>query len=481
MSLRLRIVLTYVLLVALSFSCVIYLIIRDVRPRYLEAVEDSVVDTAEFVAALLSQQVRGGELHIESLEETMSALAQRRFQARIYNIVKREVALDIYITDARGLLLYDSSGRYLPGADFSRWNDVVRTLRGEYGARSTRTDPEDPSSSVLYVAAPIVKNGDIYGVVSVSKPTNSISFLIGIAQKRFLFSLLLVGLTAIAFAVGLSFWIARPVRRLTDYANAIRRGESRRLPALGRSEIGQLGRALEEMQLKLEGKNYIEDYVRALTHELKSPITGIKGAGEILREHVTDERGLKFLDNIDSDAERLSSLVERMLQLSRLENVRAVSKSRFSAREFLSELAASFEAQLARQGLSLKLEAPAGLVVEGDALLLRQAVGNLISNAMDFSPSGGAITLSAWLEPVAGQERLVISVRDQGAGIPDFALDKIFDKFFSLSRPEGGPNGGKKSTGLGLPFVREVMALHGGEVALENKNPGLEARMFLPI
>ncbi|MDR2820130.1 MAG: hypothetical protein LBB60_06345, partial [Desulfovibrio sp.] len=83
------------------------------------------------------------------------------------------------------------------------------------------------------------------------------------------------------------------------------------------------------MQTKLEGKNYIDDYVRALTHELKSPLTGIRGAGEILRDHVADGNTVKFLDNIDADVERLRSLVDRMLQLSRLENVRAVNRTKF--------------------------------------------------------------------------------------------------------------------------------------------------------
>lgn len=473
MSLRLRIILVYALLVALSFSCVIWLIISDVRPRYLEAVEESVVDTSELIAAMLSRQAQDGELHLESLEDVMLALEQRRFRARIYNIIKQRVNLNVYITDDRGILRYDSSGRSAPGEDFSRWNDVMRTLRGEYGARSTRVDPDDPSSSVLYVAAPIVKNGEIYGVVSVGKPTNSISFLISIAKKRFIFSLLLVALTAVALAVFLSWWVARPVGKLTAYADSVRRGEKRRLPKLGKSEIGSLGAALEEMQAKLEGKNYIEDYVRALTHELKSPITGIKGAGEILREHVSGAGGVKFLDNIDSEAQRLHSLVDRMLQLSRLENVRAVNKGRFSSGAFFRELAGSFQTSLESKALRLELDVMPELAMEGDELLLRQAVGNLVSNALDFSPPGSAIDIAV----NANEDLLTISVRDYGAGIPEFAGDKVFDKFFSLSRPGGG----KKSTGLGLPFVREVVALHGGEVRLENKNPGLEAVIILPL
>ena len=473
MSLRLRIILVYALLVAASFSGVIWLIINDVRPRYLEAVEESVVDTAEVIAAFLSEQItEEGGLYTNTIKASMDAVRSRRFEARIYNIVKRYVALRTYVTDKNGILLYDSTGRHPPGTDYSQWRDVYLTLKGKYGARSTRTVPGDPSSQVVFVAAPIMKGGEIAGVVSVGKPTNSISFLIAIAQKRFVFSLVLVGVTAIALSALLSIWITRPVKRLTEYANAIRRGEDCRLPPLGASEIGMLGSAMEEMQAKLEGKTYIEDYVRALTHELKSPLTGIKGAGEILRDHVSGVEGEKFLGNIDTEVERLHSLVDRMLQLSRLENVKNIAKTRFDAALFLRSLADSFQTQLDARNVLLEVSAPDGLQLDGDELLLRQAVGNLISNAVDFSPEGSVISLTA--ESVG--EEIKISVRDSGAGMPDFALDKAFDKFFSLSRPGTG----KKSTGLGLPFVAEVMNLHGGGIRLANTNPGLEASITLP-
>lgn len=402
----------------------------------------------------------------------MDTLAERSFSARIYSLTKREVSLRVYITDDKGILLYDSSGKDSPGADYSQWRDVYLTLRGRYGARSTKTSPDDQASRVIYVAAPIMKDGKLFGVVSVGKPTNSVSFLINIAQRRFLFSLGLVGLTAVALAVILSIWITRPVKKLTDYAHAVRQGGSTRPPALGSSEIGMLGAALDEMRAKLEGKTYIEDYVRALTHEMKSPLTGIKGAGEILRDHLSGPLATKFLDNIDSEVQRLQSLVERMLQLSRLENVRAITKTHIPARPFFHSLAESFHSRLAAKNLDLTLDIPAAMTLEGDELLLRQAVANLIDNAIDFSPPASVIAVSASLSGHA----LTIAVKDQGTGMPDFAIHKAFDKFFSLSRPDSG----KKSTGLGLPFVREVVSLHGGEIRLENTSPGLEVCIILP-
>ncbi len=472
MSLRARIILSYILIVAGSFSLILHLVTNDIKPRYRESVEDSIVDTAELLAALLAGQIDNGRLELDNLDAAMDALAARRFSARIYDVVKQQVNLRIYVTDRNGLVLYDSTGQAAPGTDYSRWRDVFLTLRGRYGARTTRTVLDDPTSSTLYVAAPILKDGELCGVVTVGKPQDGIAAFITMAQTKLRWAMVWVGLVALGLAVLLSVWITWPIRKLTAYVRAVREGRTVPMPRLGSSEIGALGRAIAAMQTQLEGKNYIEDYVRALTHEMKSPLTGIKGAGEILRDHVASEEGIKFLDNIEADVERLHSLVERMLQLSRLENVRTITKTAIPAKPFFQELADAFMPRLAARDITVKLEVPEALRLHGDAFLLRQAVGNLIDNALDFSPAGSCITVT-----VAAGPELTISVRDQGVGMPDFAMDKAFDKFFSLHRPGTG----KKSSGLGLPFVKEVAVLHGGTVRLRNTDPGLEAVISLPL
>lgn len=473
MSLRNRLLFTYVLLVAASFLCIIYLILHDVRPRYLEAVEDATVDIAELLAASLSQQAAQGTLDLTALDGTLATLAKRSISAKIYALTKRHVDLRVYVTDNKGMLLYDSTGAAAPGTDFSQWRDVYLTLRGQYGARSSPTVATDAASRVLYVAAPIMHNNAIAGVVSVGKPTNSVSFLIAIAQQRFLLGMALVGVSAVAFALLLSTWVTHPVKQLTQYARSIRQGVPQPLPRFGSAELTLLATALDEMQAKLEGKTYIEDYVRALTHEMKSPLTGIKGASEILRDHVASVQGNKFLGNIDTEVERLQRLVERMLQLSRLENARAIAKSPINGPALFRALADAFHTQLAEKNVHLALHVPQNTTLDGDELLLHQAFGNLIANAMDFSPPGTTITLTA----VPGPHTLAVSIADQGTGIPDFAVHKVFDKFYSLDRPDTG----KKSSGLGLPFVKEVVHLHGGTIALANTHPGLEVRIELPL
>ncbi|MBS1198396.1 MAG: creC, partial [Proteobacteria bacterium] len=114
----------------------------------------------------------------------------------------------------------------------------------------------------------------------------------------------------------------------------------------------------------------------------------------------------------------------------------------------------------------LKLEITSGsdAVVQGDAFLLRQAINNLFDNAIEFSPAGGSI--EACLERQG--EMICLRLRDHGGGVPDYARERVFERFYSLPRPTNG----KKSTGLGLPFVREVAALHGGSISMDNHPQG---------
>jgi two-component system, OmpR family, sensor histidine kinase CreC len=102
--------------------------------------------------------------------------------------------------------------------------------------------------------------------------------------------------------------------------------------------------------------------------------------------------------------------------------------------------------------------------VNGDAFLIKRALGNLLQNAIDFSPEGGVITISIR----EGTSTLAVVFQDEGPGVPEYALDKVFDRFFSLPRPKSS----KKSSGLGLVFVKEIMELHGGSASVKNRTDG---------
>src|SRR5262249_54318300 len=153
--------------------------------------------------------------------------------------------------------------------DYSQWNDVLRALRGEYGARSTRDDPRDPNTSVAYVAAPILRDGQIVGAVGVGKPKRNVDQFVRAARQKILIAGVLAAALAILLGIVLSAWVTRPMQTLTRYARAVQAGERVTLPTLGRNEIGVMGAAMEDMRTALAGKEYNERYVQTLTHELK--------------------------------------------------------------------------------------------------------------------------------------------------------------------------------------------------------------------
>ena len=365
----------------------------------------------------------------------------------------------------RSIVVLDSSGVAV-GQDYSRWNDVYLTLRGEYGARSSRSVPDDPSSSVMHVGAPIRDNGKIIGVVTVAKPNSSLQPYVDRTERRLLFyGAGLIGL-GLLFGALLSWWLSRALHRLTGYAQAVSEGRRVEVPHYRGGELEQLATAVEQMRTQLEGKAYVERYVHTLTHELKSPLAAIRGAAELLQSEMPAVQRLRFVSNIDSESARMQQLIERLLNLAQVEQRQGLEER--VAVPLAPLVAELLKAQAARiEGRQLRVEQLIGedLLLIGEPFLLRQALGNLLENALDFTPTSGLLRLSA--ERVG--ELIEFRLFNQTTPIPDYALPRLTERFYSLPRPDSG----RKSTGLGLNFVEEVVKLHGGGLTVQNVPGGV--------
>lgn len=472
MPLGIRIFLVYFLFVGLAGWFVLGTVRDEIRPGVRQSTEETLVDTANLLAELLRDELRAGTLGQGRLPEVLRAYGARQPQAQIWGVTKSAVNHRIYVTDARGIVLLDSSGQAV-GEDYSRWNDVYLTLRGQYGARSTAEDPQDPDSSVMYVAAPIRDGARIIGVVSVAKPNRSLQPYIERSERRLAW--LGGGLLALGLLVGalLSWWLSASLRRLTRYAGAVSAGQRAELPQLRGGELAQLAEAVERMRTELEGKAYVERYVHTLTHELKSPLAAIRGAAELLEGEMPAEQRRRFVANIANEGARLEQLAERLLRLAQVEQRQGLEERvAVELHALAEELVQSQAARIAAAGLKVDNALPPGLCVRGERFLLRQALANLLDNALDFAPPGGRLRLSA--EARDGQVELRLF--NQGPAIPDYALPRLTERFYSLPRPASG----RKSTGLGLNFVQEVAHLHRGSLALANVAEGVEARLTLP-
>lgn len=469
MRIGMRLLLGYFLIVGVAAWFVLSIFVQEIKPGVRRATEGTLIDTATLLAALAREDLLSADPAHGQLAQAFSQLQHQPFRANISGIHKVRNEYHVYMTDAQGKVVFDSAGRAL-GKDYSRWNDVWRTLRGQYGARSTQQDPQDPQSTVMYVAAPIRDQGRIIGVLSVGKPNAAMAPVIQRSERRMLWAAgALLGI-ALLIGGGMTGWINRSIGKLVRYADSVTDEQPVPLPTSGSSELRKLAQALESMRLKLEGKNAIEQYVYALTHELKSPLAAIRGAAEILREGPPPEVVSRFTDTILTQNARMQALVETLLHQARLENRQAIRLTPVAVDELFTRLRGSRSVQLDARNITLHITACA-LQVAADAELLEQALGNLLDNAIDFTPPGGTITLGATVQ----DDRILLQVTDTGSGIPDYALPRIFERFYSLPRDNG-----HKSSGLGLAFVSEVARLHQGSVALNNRaEGGVEATLTL--
>lgn len=474
MSTRNRVFIGILLIYICSVGYVLYNIIEDLDPRYRESAEESQVETAYLLASILEQDLGAEGRDLQMLQGTFQSLYAKRFNAQIYSMNKTRVEMRVHVTDRTGRVMFDSLG-HAQGQDYSKWRDIRLALNGEYGARTTRDVEEDPRTSVMYVSVPIHQNDKIIGTVSVGKPVISFGQFVESARHK----IIQAGVSAVAafvvLAIIVSVWLVRPFGFVADYIRFIRTQRKISFRTLLRRALGMIVAGWNEMRDALAGRQYVSEYVQALTHEIKSPLSAIRGAAELLQEPMSEAERERFLGNITRESARIQSLVDRLLELSSLEARRVLENTcRIDFDALVEETIQAIGPKARRRGITFVSTLQPATCVEGDAFLLQRAVSNLLDNAIDFSPEQSHIDISL----VVVRHRLALHIHDHGVGIPGYALDRVFDKFYSLARPQTG----RKSSGLGLAFVREIATLHHGHVRLENADGGgALATLVLPL
>jgi len=449
-------------------------IINQLPSSMRQASEEVLVDSSQLLAELAALHWESDFVPGSPFSEALERYRQRPVQATIWSREKTRTELVVYITDHQGLVLFHTDPGQM-GQDYSRWRDVAMTLRGEYGARTTRTDPNDDTSSHMYVAAPIMGPEGLFGVISVGQPTASLQPFITLANAHFWQRGGLILLAALLLGGAMAYWLTHSIRRLVDYVERVRHGERVGLPVLGEPELDRLAQATEAMREEIEGKAYVENYVHTLTHEMKSPLSAIRGAAELLQESdLPEDARQRFTRNIDAESARLQRLIDRLLSLATVEKrQRLEGVEPIDLRALLSQELQAKQSLISRKHLEIDLHVTDGLQLEAERFLLEQALSNLLDNAIDFTATGGRIQIHA---EQMGEHQVQIGMLNEGPAVPDYAVERVFERFYSLPRPDTR----RKSTGLGLSLVQEVAQLHRGAVRLCNV-PGQGVRVDLTL
>ncbi|RZJ26693.1 MAG: two-component system sensor histidine kinase CreC [Haliea sp.] len=463
MRLGIRLLFGFFLVTGLAAFFVLRVFMAEVKPSVREVMEDMMVDTANILAELASDDLAAGNMADGRFATRVSAYARRPLDVQIWGLAKQSLDFRVYVTDSRGTVMFDSENT-ATGQDYSRWRDVALTLRGEYGARATREIQHDDRTSVLYVAAPVTHAGKTIGVLTVAKPVATIQAFIDRAERKIFLSGLLLLALSLAIGVAVTLWVVWSIRKLRHYANAVGQGAKPAVPQIP-GELGELALAVDAMRRKLEGHEYIEGYVRALTHELKSPLAAIRGAGELLQDELPENARREFALQVLDQTGRLQALVDRMLELTKLEQRHEqLRRERLLWVEFLKPFGATGLAGRSQHTITTRVD-PGHAGVHAEPGLLGLALSNLLENARSFAPAGSVITIEA------GEG--LVAVQDQGDGVADYALPRLGERFFSTVRPDGL----SKGSGLGLAIVRQIMLLHGGRMEVRNTHPGLRVEL----
>ena len=476
MRIRTKVFLGYFLAAATALFFMMKWVKDDVRVRYLEAAEENMVDMVNTLACFAAENTIGDEIDVSKIETVFSNVRKRKLQAKIYEVTKTSVDTQINITNAAGTVIFDSGTPENSGKDFSKWRNIRLTLKGEYGARATRIDKDNPASLVMHISAPIIRDGKYLGVITVYKPISFIKRFINLAEKRIMINTTLALIVLALLGLIVSTWLTYPITKLKNYVDDVRNGKKVSSPSVGTGEIKELAISFDEMREALEGKKYVEEYVRNLTHELKSPIAATQGALELLDEKETPAvQREKFLKNLRHENRRMRLIVDKMLLLSQLENVNTIFEKRdVNLVDLFREIIKSVELRAGTREMVFS-DPDSPLILNGDGGLLYDAFENVLNNAVDFTANDGKISIK--MEILESTAKITIS--DDGTGIPDYAIKKVFNKFYSLPRP--GQKG--KSSGLGLSITREVIELHGGSVEISNRNDaaGTQTVVILPV
>jgi len=434
----------------------------DIKPSIRQASEETLVDSAnlmaEFVAPYLVREGKG----LEQFEKIFELFNQRQLDAKIWSHRKTKTNLDFYITDIEGQVLFHSSDKSQQGKDYSRWLDVSRTLAGKYGARTTRVDPENDLTGSMYVAAPIMFDNTLIGVITLIQPHQGVQQFIGPAQSKILLMGGGVLLTLVILGLILTSWFNRMLKRLTAYVNQIRGGKAVEQLKFSDPSFNKLADTLHKMRQELDGKAYIEQYVHTLTHELKTPLSAISASAQILEADLDSMKKQQFINNIETEVLRSKQLIERLLLLASIENQQHQVFKRLDLEALVEEEIKSFQALLANKNIRLVLRKSEEFdgFLNGDEFLLRMAIRNLLDNAIDFSFNDAVLEI--FLQSTKSE--IELRIVNQGKPIPEYALSRLFERFFSTPRPSTG----RKSSGLGLCLVNEIAQLHGGRVSLRN-------------
>jgi signal transduction histidine kinase len=368
------------------------------------------------------------------------------------------------LPDGVTLVRMDSEGRILSQADPPQPLPVFRDLMVHVGT----------NGHYEYAVVPVIRGAQVTEVIYAVQPAPGRGLVARVGETfqflaDFWWQFLLAGALASGVALIVARWLARgmtqPLRDMAQAAHQMETGDyTRRVHTNSRDEVGQLATAFNRMSAELGNlERSRRDLVANVSHELKTPIAAIRAHLENLMDGV-EQPDPGTLHVMLSQTERLSRLIEQLLELSRLESGEVpLRREDVPLAPLVSQVLSEIEVARSDHGVAVESDVPDDLPpVDADRERVHQVLFNLLDNALRFTPKGGAVTVSAQRQN--GSVR--VRVADTGVGIPPEHLPRLFERFYRADPARSREDGG---TGIGLAIARSVVEAHGGHINAESE------------
>jgi len=328
---------------------------------------------------------------------------------------------------------------------------------------------------IVSVSLPVQRVQAVLGVVTLE--SNDVESILASERRALAPIALLAFITAILSSLALTLFIALPVRRLARAAEIVQRSSENRdaIPDLSgrRDEIGDLSTVLRSMTAGLYDRiDDIDNFAADVAHEIKNPLTSLRSATETLANAKTKQQREKLIAIVQNDVTRMDRLITDISKASRMDAELARQEGGPVDLEALLQNMADFYTQTQKPG-SPKVRFVASdesslepLIVRGADEKLGQVIRNLIDNALTFSPDDGEVRLRVRRGADIFSEHAILTIDDDGPGIPPDNLESIFDRFYT-ERPKGMAFG--SHSGLGLAICRQIIRAHRGTIMAENR------------
>ena len=307
---------------------------------------------------------------------------------------------------------------------------------------------------VITVMAPVTQDFSVQGYLLIHRPVESLNSLI----LPVYITMAVIYLLSFLFLIGFEFFVFRPLRQITEAATQYASGNlTYEIPVTTHDEMGYLSASLNYMSSQLKDmEEYQKKIVANVSHDFRSPLTSIKGYVQAMTDGtIPPQLHQKYLNIILFETERLTDLTQDLLTLNEFDrNEMILDKTEFDIQQMIKNTAASFEGTCTSKRISIELLLLAGnILVYADRRKIQQVLYNLIDNAIKFSGNDSSITI----EVTEKNEKVFVSVKDTGMGIPKKELNKIWERFYKSDLSRGKD---KKGTGLGLAIVKEAIQAH---------------------